>query len=152
MKGSMMIEQESLVSLRIPKHIWIEIHSDAPDACDVIVEMEDGTIYTAVFVTLDYLRRQMDLTHDLCRQFPEVVPVRFSTLDTPHIVSESLNRDVIEDTVDNLLALEIFESVFTQVTEAADPVDEATTTNGSGRRATQEVAAVVLSDVLVIEA
>jgi hypothetical protein len=148
------MKEESLPGIFIPSKVWIEIHADAPDARDVIVEMEDGTIYTALFVTPEYLNRQMALTFDLCSQMPDVVPVRFATLDTPHIVIERLEREVIEDTVDNLLSMEIFESVFIQVTEApdTDTDHETATTRGNGRRATQEVAAVVLSDVLVVEA
>lgn len=142
-------EAESIVNVQIPVKVWIELHSDDPDARDVIVEMEDGMIFTTVFVTLEYLKRQMVLTQDLCQQVPDTVPGRFVALDTPHIVSESLERETIEDTIDNLLALEIFESVFTQVTEPAST--RTTTTNGNGHRATQEVAAVVLSDVLVVE-
>lgn len=149
-----MNDNDSLANLQIPKCVWIEVHSDAPDARDVIVEMEDGTIYTSLFVTLDYLKRQMQLTRDLCEHMADTVPVSFSALDTPHIVIESLERDFIEDTVDNLLAMEVFESVFTQVTESPtdETTPETTTSNGNGRRATQEVAAVVLSDVLVVEA
>ena len=133
-----------MVNIQILKHVWIELHHDNPDACDVIIEMEDGTIYTALFVTPDYLHRQMELSYDLSKQVPDTVPVRFAVLDTPHIAVESLDRDTIEDTLDNLLAMEVFESIFTQVT------DQPATTTG-GRRATQEVAAAVLSDVLVVE-
>lgn len=137
--------------LRMPSRVLIEVHGSDNDARDVIVEMEDGVIYTAVFVTMAYLRRQMELTLEVCQQLPDTTPVSFATLDTPHIVVEDLDRDTIEDTIDNLLAMEVFASVFTQVTEDENDT-ETTTTNGSGRRATQEVAAVVLSDVLVVEA
>lgn len=130
------------------------------DACDVIVEMEDGNIFTAVFVTLPYLRRQMELSLAVCRQFPDAQPVRYAALETPHLVLESLDRDTIEDTIDNLLTLENFESMFTQVTEEPATTDtstiKTTTTEikslgTGGTRATQEIAAVVISDVLVVE-
>jgi hypothetical protein len=134
--------------LQIPSKVLVEVHADDPDARDVIVEMEGGTIYTTLFVTLSYLRRQLDLTLELCKQVPDSIPVRFAALDTPHIVVDKLDRDIIEDTIDNLMAMEVFESVFIQVTETETTT---TTTNGNGRRATQEVAAVVLSDVLVVE-
>ena len=40
----------------VPEHIWIEMHDSVEaDACDVIVKMENGEYYTAVFVTLPYL-------------------------------------------------------------------------------------------------
>ena len=137
--------------LLIPDRVWVEKHDDDADARDVIVAMEDGTIFTALFVTPAFLQRQMKLTYDLCTQIPNTLPVRFAALDTPHIVIESLERDAIEDTVDNLLAMEVFAGVFTQVTESELETTEAPTTSGNGRRATQEVAAVVLSDVLVVE-
>ena len=143
-----MQQDESLDGLPIPNRVWIESHATDPEARDVIVEMEDGSIFTGLFVTPAYVERQMSLTADLCRQIPDTVPARFVALDTPHIVVENLERDTIEDTIDNLLALEVFESVFTQVT---DNPATGSTTNGNGRRATQEVAAVVLTDVLRVE-
>lgn len=139
-----MADGEVLANVQIPVQVWIEIHSGDPDARDVIVEMEDGMIFTALFVTVSYLQRQMELTYDLSRQIEGTVPARFVALDTSHIVVASLERDAIEDTIDNLLAMEVFESVFTQVTESP-------TTTTTGQRATQEVAAVVLSDVLMVE-
>jgi hypothetical protein len=138
------------LNLQLPVRVLIEIHAGDNDARDVIVEMEDGNIYTAVFVTLPYLRRQMELTFEVSKQLPDTAPVRFAALDTPHIVLEDLERDTIEDTIDNLLAMEVFEGVFTRVTE--DPTTETTViTTTNGQRATQEVAAVVLSEVLVVE-
>ena len=135
--------------MQIPKHVWIEMFEvGAPDACDVIVEMEDGCLYTAVFVTLEHLKRQMDLSHAVSKQLPDTPPVRYAALETPHALLERIDRDTIEDTIDNLLALDVFEGLFTQVTE--DPSEmERTTSNGN--RATSEVAAVVMSDVLVVK-
>jgi len=146
-----MNESEAFINLLMPVNVYIELHQGDTDARDVIVEMEDGTMYTALFITLDYVKRQMELTRDFCVQIPDTIPARFAALDTPHIVVESLERDFIEDTIDNLLAMEIFESAFTQVTENPTEITNTTTTGGSGRRATQEVAAVVVSDVLVVE-
>lgn len=141
---------EVIGSLQMPVRIWVESHDGEHDARDVIVQMEDGAIFTAVFVTPGYLNRQMELTLEACKQVPYTAPVRFATLDTPHIVVESLGRDTIEDTIDNLLAMDVFECTFTRVTD--DPTETTTmTTGGKGRRATQEVAAVVLSDVLVVD-
>jgi hypothetical protein len=148
-----MTDNDALTNLQMPVNVWIEVHSGDPHARDVMVEMEDGNIFTSVFVTQDYIKRQMELTFEFSKQIDDTIPSRFCTLDVPHIVVESLDRDAIEDTVDNLLAMEVFESVFTQVTE--EPTDDVTatppTTSSGGRRATQEVAAVVLSDVLVVE-
>jgi hypothetical protein len=142
---------EVVGDFRIPNRVWIEIHADSNDARDVIVEMEDGMVYTALFVTFPYLRRQMELSVQMSEQVPDTTPVPFAMLDTPHIVTENLDRETIEDTIDNLLAMDTFNSIFTQVTED-NPSDSTPTTNGNGRRATQEVAAVVLSDVLMVEA
>ena len=142
-----MSEASAQLDLRIPSRVLIEVHAGDPDARDVIVEMEDGSIYTAMFVTLEHLRHQMELTFALTDQIPDTVPARFAVLEIPHIIVEDLDRDTIEDTIDNLLAMETFKSTFTQVTE--DTTETTTTT--TGERATQELAAVVLSDVIVVE-
>lgn len=133
--------------------MWIEIHDDDTEARDVIVQMEDSSIHTALFVTLAYLRRQMELTFELANAVPETVPVRYAALDIPHLLVENLERETIEDTIDNLLELDIFENLFIQVTEdgTTDTQTAPTTTTATGTRATQEVAAVVLSEVLVVE-
>jgi hypothetical protein len=128
--------------------VYIERHADNNHACDVIVKTSDGTVYTCLFVTLNYLRRQMEINYLFCKQVEDSVPVRFAALDTPHLLVEKLDRDTIEDTIDNLLALDIFETLFTRVTEReGDPTVKATRDAG---RTTQEVAAVVISDVLVV--
>lgn len=134
-------------NILIPQHIWFEMHPEN-DACDVIVQMEDGTVYTALCVTFSYLQRQMTLAYEVSKQLPDTPTVRYAVIDTPHILVEALNRDIIEDTIDNLLALETFEGLFTRVTESE--AEDAARTNGDGKRATQEVAAVVISDVLVV--
>jgi hypothetical protein len=137
--------------IEMPKHVWIEMHSNdtgQSDSCDVIVETEDHKIYTSLFITIPYLQRQMQLGYAVTKQLPDTLPVYFAALETPHVVVEDLERDTIEDTIDNLLALDTFESVFTLVTEHED---EATTRTSMGKRATTEVAAVVISDVLVVE-
>jgi hypothetical protein len=128
--------------------VYIERHADNNHACDVIVKMTDGAVFTCLFVTLNYLRRQMEINYLFCKQIEDSVPVRFAALDTPHLLVEKLDRDTIEDTIDNLLALDVFETLFTRVTEReGEPT--AKTTRDTGRT-TQEVAAVVISDVLVV--
>ncbi|QYU68306.1 hypothetical protein J4558_26415 [Leptolyngbya sp. 15MV] len=136
--------------LGIPKHIWIEWHDlNEPEARDVILEMEDGAIYTALYVTFGYLERQMMLSHDISSQVPDAPPVYHAVLDTPHVIVPNLERATIEDSIDNLLALETFESVFTLVTESeAEAVEQAPV---AGKRATQEIAAVFLNNVLLVE-
>lgn len=137
--------------IEIPSHVWIEMHNDTsePDACDVIVEMESGKFYTALFVTIPYIQRQMHLNHTVSKQLPDAPAVRYAVMETPHFVVDNLSRDTIEDTIDNLIALDVFEGLFTLVNE--DETETTPTTPTTGKRATTEVAAVVLSDVLVIE-
>ena len=91
----------------------------------------------------------MQLGYSVGQQLADVPPVRYAVLETPHIVVENLKRDTIEDTIDNLLALDIFEGLFTLVTEDEEEITTGTTK--TGKRATTEVAAVVLSDVLVVD-
>jgi len=135
----------------VPEHIWIETHDDVEaDACDVIVKMENGAYYTAVFVTLPYLERQMDLSYEVSKQLPYTTPVRYAALETPHILVSDLKRETIEDTIDNLLALDVFENLFTQVTDDAGNEYERPD-KPKGKRATAEVAAVVLTEVLMVE-
>jgi hypothetical protein len=144
------MSEPQLINLQMIQNLWIELHHDANDARDVIVQFEDGSIFTALFVTPEYLMRQMELTFQLAQQIPDAVPVRFVALDTPHVLLERLDRDLIEDTIDTLMAMDTFGSLFTRVTETPDEVEQPETTIG-GRRATQEVAAVVLQDVLFVE-
>jgi hypothetical protein len=132
-----------MANLRVPKCVWIETHEDDTEACDVIVEMEDGSYYTALFVTIPYLRRQMDLSYEFSKGIADIPAIRYAALDTPHILVENLDRDSIEDTIDNLLTLETFETLFTLVLEEDEKVDT--------RVRTAEVAAVVLNEVLMAE-
>ena len=139
-------------SLQIPVRIWIEKHdndSKNPDACDVIVKMEDETYHTAVFVTLPYLSRQMDLSYEMCKEIPYATPVHYAALETPHILISRCDREAIEDTIDNLLALDIFENLFTQVTDE-EGAEHNSPSPRTGKRATKEVAAVVLNEVLMV--
>ncbi len=141
----------NIANIQMIQKIWIELHQDSNDARDVIVQFEDGSIFTALFVTPDYFKRQMELSYQLAQQIPDAMPVKFAALDTPHVLLEKLDRELIEDTIDTLMAMDIFESLFTRVTETPDEVEQTDTLTISGRRATQEVAAVVLQDVLVVE-
>jgi hypothetical protein len=133
----------------VPEHVWIEIQDSADaGACDVIVRMENGAYYTAVFVTLPFLQRQMDLSYEVSKQLPDTTPVHYAALETPHILVSDLQRETIEDTIDNLLALDIFENLFTQVTDDGGREPEA---SAKGKRTTEEIAAVVVNEVLVVE-
>ncbi len=130
----------------VPDRTYCEMH-DEEDACDVIVQMEDGAMYTALFATISYIHRQMDLTYMVTESIPETPPVRYAAVDTPHIIVDELERSIIEDTIDNLVAQDVFESLFTRVTSDADADKQRTS---SGERATQEIAATVIEEVLLV--
>jgi hypothetical protein len=135
----------------IPEQVWIEMQNGVEgDSCDVIAKMENGEYYTAVFVTLPYLERQMELSYAVSKQLPDTTPVRYAALETPHILVADLSRETIEDTIDNLLALDIFENLFTQVTDVEGNEYERPA-QPKGKRATGEIAAVVLNEVLLVE-
>jgi hypothetical protein len=143
-----------MMSVRIPNNVWIEWHDlNEPEARDVIVEMEDGTMFTAVYVTFGYLERQMMLNHALSLQIPDAPPVYHAVVETPHVIIPTLDRDIIEDSIDNLLAQDTFESVFTRVTETEEDTDEQPPAEKptNPKRATQEIAAVFLNEVLLVE-
>ena len=83
------------------------------DSADVLVEMENNEVWQAHFVTLAHLRQEMQLSLDVALQHDRALAAtQFTALETPHVVVERLTEDVIEDVVDNLMALGIFESVF----------------------------------------
>jgi hypothetical protein len=99
------------------KHIWIEqtettAFDPYQDSVDVLVETDDGALWAACFVTLPYLQRQMALSGEVAGQSRYMAQVRFVALETPHVIVENLLRDTIEDTIDNLMTLGTFESVF----------------------------------------
>lgn len=104
------------------KHVWIEQRDEQgfdplSDSTDVVVETEDGLIWSAAFVTIPYLQRQMELSGEVAADVKNMPPVRFIAIETPHVVVENLLQDTIEDTIDNLMTLGIFESVFVLYTE-----------------------------------
>lgn len=133
--------------MTVPEEILCEMHAEG-DACDVIVQMEDGTVYTALFATLSYIHRQLALTWMVTESIPETPPVRYAVLDTPHIIVETLRLEIIEDTIDNMVAQDVFESLFTRVTE--DERADAKASNKDSKLATQAIAQAVIEEVLVL--
>ena len=131
----------------VPEEILCEMHEEG-DACDVIVQMEDGAVYTALFATLSYIHRQLSLTWMVTGSIPDTAPVRYAVLDTPHIIVEKLKLDTIEDTIDNLVAQDVFESLFTRVTE--DKRADAPSAKRESQLATQAIAQAVIEEVLVL--
>lgn len=102
------------------KRVWIEPEprigfDPISDSADVLVEMEDNKLWQAHFVTLQHLQQEMQLSLDVARQHNgALAPTQFLALETPHIIVEKLTPEIIEDVVDNLMALGVFESVFTE--------------------------------------
>lgn len=139
-------------ALMMPRRVWRELPPTGDlDSCDVLVEMEDGVLYTAAFVTMPYFERQMRLSYEVSKSLPECMPLPFMTVETPHVVVADLDAETIEDAIDNMLALDTFLSIFTQVSEnePAEPIRMlATRSAGPGKRATAEVAAVIIDEVL----
>jgi hypothetical protein len=89
------------------------------DNADVLVQTDDGLWWRGFFVTIPFLQRQMYLSRDVAKDSDHrMAPVRFVAIETPHVIVENLLRDTIEDTIDNLMTLGIFEGVFTQYEEA----------------------------------
>jgi hypothetical protein len=103
------------------KHVWIERPLEGVDprygSAEVMVETEDELLWSASFVTIPYLQRQMDLSKDVAGDLPNMPLVRFTAIETPHVIVEDLSQDTIEDTIDNLMTLGIFESVFMLYTQ-----------------------------------
>jgi hypothetical protein len=105
------------------KRIWMDtLEKDfdpTTDGVDVMDEMINGEVWTAQFVTLPYLKQQMQMSVVAVADSEGIPAIKtgFVALETPHVIVERLDRDTIEDVVDDLLALETFESVFDLVTD-----------------------------------
>lgn len=134
--------------MMVPDKIWCEMQYEG-DACDVIVQMENGAVFTALFATVPYIQRQMQLTHMMTDSNPDTPTAQYAVLDTPHVIVSDLERTTIEDAIDNLVLQDTFECLFTRVTEDDNPATNRTINDG--KRATQEVATVVIEDVLVVQ-
>jgi hypothetical protein len=109
------------------KRVWIEPEAilgfdPKTDSVDVLVEMEDNKLWQAHFVTLAHLQQEMQLSLDVAREHNQALaPTPFLALETPHVIVAMLTSDIIEDVIDNLMALGVFESVFAEFeTEARD--------------------------------
>ncbi|HEX3050555.1 MAG TPA: hypothetical protein VHP83_07875 [Aggregatilineaceae bacterium] len=102
------------------KRVWIEQEPEAgfdprTDSADVLVEMEDGQLWQAHFVTLGHLRQEMQLSLEVARNHKRALaPTPFLALETPHVIVDLLVSEIIEDVVDNLMVLGVFESVFSE--------------------------------------
>jgi hypothetical protein len=106
--------------------VWIEPAPELDfdpetDSVDALVEMEDGKLWQAHFVTLAHLQQEMQLSLDVARQHQRALAAtQFLALETPHVIVERLTSEIIEDVVDNLMALGVFESVFAEFASETD--------------------------------
>ena len=106
------------------KRVWIEqapqmAFDPETDSVDVLVEMEDEKMWQAHFVTLPHLQQEMQLSLDVARQHNRTLAAtQFLALEIPHVIVEKLTPEIIEDVVDNLMALGVFESVFAKCDDA----------------------------------
>lgn len=105
------------------KRVWIEPEPELgfdpiADSADVLVEMEDERLWQAHFVTMAHLQQEMRLSLDVAQQHQRALATtQFLALETPHVIVEKLTPDIIEDVIDNLMALGVFESVFIKFDE-----------------------------------
>lgn len=108
------------------KRVWIEPEPElnfdpARDCADVLVEMENDELWQAHFVTLAHLQQEMQLSLDVAQQHKNTLAAtQFLTVETPHVIVEMLTSDVIDDVVDNLMVLGVFESVFREFERNGD--------------------------------
>jgi len=87
---------------------------------DVMVEMVNGEMWTAHFVTLPYLKQQLELSRDVAGANDVLGSVGFVAMETPHVVAERLTQEAIEDVIDDLMMWGTFESVFDLVIDTPD--------------------------------
>ncbi len=100
------------------KRVWVdETEEIQAGSIDVLAEMEDGSLWMARFVTIPYLLEQMDYSREVSEILPDTPDVRYTTVETAHVIVDQLDRNIIEDVIDNLLALDVFESMFAPVPE-----------------------------------
>ncbi len=98
------------------KRVWFDdTEGMNTGSVDVLAEMEDSSLWMARFVTLPYLEEQMDYGREAGESMPNMPAARYAIIDTQHVIVEKLGRDTIEDVIDNLLALDVFESMFAPV-------------------------------------
>lgn len=95
------------------KRVWLDDTEGLQQgSVDVLAEMDDGSLWMARFVTMPYLRQQMAYGLEVSKSLPNTPAARYATIETPHVIVSRLTAEAIEDVIDNLLALDVFESVF----------------------------------------
>jgi hypothetical protein len=112
------------------KRVWIDHEPEVDfdpytDSADVLVEMEDEKLWQAHFVTLAHLREQLSLSLEVAHEHNRALaPIAFLALETPHVIVDDLHQDTIEDVVDNLVVLGVFESVFALFTSESQALGD----------------------------
>jgi len=107
------------------KRIWMDNTDGEPidpleGNADVMVEMENGELWTAHFVTTPYLRQQIAMSVAVAKLHSELGRVGYVALETPHVIVEKITPEGVEDVVDNLMILGTFESVFDLVIDTPE--------------------------------
>ncbi len=98
------------------KRVWIDPTEELREgSVDVLAEMEDNTLWMARFATIPYLQEQMNYGLEVSRDLSNTPAARYATIETQHVIVERLDMNMIEDVIDNLLALGVFESTFARV-------------------------------------
>lgn len=111
------------------KRVWIErapgTDADPQNGCaDVLVEVEGNELWQAQFVTIKHLQREMQLSLDVTRDHTKALwTTQFIALDSPHVVVDQITQETIENVVDNLMALGVFESVFRELSHYEAPTE-----------------------------
>lgn len=102
------------------KRVWLDDTEELREgSVDVLAEMEDQSLWMARFVTIPYLREQMVFGQESSEALNNTPATRYATIETRHVVVDRLDEDTIEDVIDNLLALDVFESMFESVPSEA---------------------------------
>jgi hypothetical protein len=102
------------------KRVWLDDTEELREgSIDVLAEMEDQSLWMARFVTIPYLREQMEFGEACSEVLNNTPAIRYATIETRHVVVDRLDEDTIEDVIDNLLALDVFESMFEPVPSEA---------------------------------
>lgn len=106
------------------KRLWLDDMDEAFDPLvgdvDVMIEMENGEMWTAHFVTIPYLQQQMTLSETVTAGQRGMGQIGFVALETPHVIVEKLSQEAIEDIVDTLMTMGTFEAVFDLVIDTPE--------------------------------
>lgn len=98
------------------KRVWIDNTEEPREgSVDVLAEMEDETLWMARFATIPYIQEQMTYSFEASSDLSNTPAARYATIETQHIIVDRLDMDTIENVIDNLLELGVFESMFARV-------------------------------------